>query len=53
MPVLNKKILRDIWKNKAQFITIFIMVFLAVFAFAGIHAYMDGMEISGENVLQF
>lgn len=46
--MLNKKILRDIWKNKSQFITIFIMVFLAVFAFAGVHAYMDGMKESSE-----
>lgn len=44
--MLNKKILRDIWKNKSQFITIFLMVFLAVFAFAGIHSYMDGMKES-------
>ena len=44
--MLNKKILRDIWRNKSQFITIFLMVFLAVFAFAGVHAYMDGMKES-------
>ena len=46
--MLNKKILRDIWKNKSQFITIFLMVFLAVFAFTGIHAYMDGMRESSK-----
>ena len=46
--MLNKKILRDIWKNKSQFITIFLMVFLAVFAFAGVHAYMDGMKESSK-----
>ena len=46
MGTLNKKILRDILKNKAQFITIFLMTFLAIFAFAGIHAYMDGMKES-------
>ena len=46
--MLNKKILRDVWKNKSQFITIFLMVFLAVFAFAGVHAYMDGMKESSE-----
>ena len=46
--MLNKKILRDIWKNKSQFITIFLMVFLAVFAFAGVHSYMDGMKQSSE-----
>ena len=44
--MLNRKIIRDIWKNKSQFITIFLMVFLAVFAFAGVHAYMDGMRES-------
>jgi len=48
MNVLNKKIGRDIFKNKSQFITIFLMVFLAVFAFAGIHAYMDGMKESSK-----
>ena len=46
--MLNKKILRDIWKNKSQFITVFLMVFLAVFAFAGVHAYMDGMKESSK-----
>ena len=46
--MLFKKILRDILRNKSQFVTIFIMVFLAVFAFAGIHAYMDGMTASAD-----
>lgn len=46
--MLNKKIIRDIWKNKSQFITIFLMVFLAVFAFAGVHSYMDGMRESSK-----
>ena len=46
--MLNKKILRDIWKNKSQFITVFLMVFLAVFAFAGVHGYMDGMKASSK-----
>ena len=48
MKVLYIKVLRDIWKNKSQFITIFVMVFLAVFAFAGVHAYMDGMKESSK-----
>ncbi len=47
--MLNKKVLRDIWKNKSQFITIFIMVFLAIFAFAGVHSYMDGMVKSSDE----
>ena len=49
MKVLNKKIIRDIWKNKSQFVTIFLMVFIGVMAYSGIRSYMDGMKISGDN----
>ena len=49
MSKLSKKLLRDINQNKSQFITIFLMVFLGVFVFAGIHAYMDGMQSSADN----
>ena len=49
MSKLNKKLFRDIKYNKSQFINIFIMVFLGVFVFSGIHSYMDGMDISGKN----
>lgn len=49
MSRLNKKILREIKLNKMQFFNIFIMVFLGVFVFAGVHAYMDGMKISGDK----
>lgn len=49
MGVLGKKLFRDLWKNKGQFISIFIMVLLGVMAFSGIHAYMDGMKASGER----
>lgn len=49
MRKLSKKRLRDIRQNKMQFFNIFIMVFLGVFVFAGIHAYMDGMEKSADN----
>ena len=47
--MLIKKCLRDIKLNKSQFLNIFIMVFLGVFIFAGIHSYMDGMRKSGET----
>ena len=47
--MLFRKCLRDIKQNKSQFLNIFIMVFLGVFVFAGIHSYMDGMRVSGEN----
>ena len=49
MKRLCKKRLRDIKQNKMQFFNIFIMVFLGVFVFAGIHAYMDGMEKSADK----
>ena len=47
--MLFKKCLRDIKLNKSQFLNIFIMVFLGIFVFAGIHSYMDGMRTSGER----
>ena len=47
--MLRKKTLRDIKYNKSQFFTIFLMVFLGVFVFAGVHAYMDGMQVSADN----
>ena len=49
MKKLTKKTYRDIKINKSQFITIFIMIFLGVFVFSGIHSYMDGMKKSGET----
>ena len=49
MSKLTKKLLRDMKQNKMQFITIFLMVFLGVFVYAGIHAYMDGMQKSGDD----
>lgn len=49
MKILNKKIYRDVKLNLSQFITIFLMVFLAIFVFAGIHAEMDGMQLSGNT----
>lgn len=48
MSKLNKKLFRDIRFNKSQFITIFLMVFLGVFVFTGIHSYMDGMKKSSD-----
>ena len=47
--MLLRKCFRDIKINKSQFINIFIMVFLGVFVFTGIHAYMDGMKKSGDD----
>ena len=49
MKSLNKKLFRDIWRNKAQFLSIFLMTFLGILCFSGIHSYMDGMRVSGEE----
>ena len=49
MKALNKKLFRDIWRNKSQFVSIFIMTFLGILCFAGIHSYMDGMQVSGDE----
>lgn len=47
--MLFKKLIRDLRANLSQFITIFLMVFLGVFVFAGIHSYMDGMKVFGDK----
>ena len=41
---LFKKMLRDIKVNKAQFISIFLMAFLGIFAFCGICGEYSGLE---------
>ena len=41
--------LRDIWGNKSQFITILLMITIGVMVYAGIEAYMDGMRETANN----
>ena len=48
--MLKKKLYRDLRQNMSQFIVIFVMVMLAVLAFSGVHAYMDGMRVSSEEI---
>ncbi len=50
--MLRKKLFRDLRQNLSQFFVIFMMVFLSVMVFAGVHAYMDGMRISGEKIYE-
>ncbi len=45
---LSKKMLRDIKINKAQFIAIFLMAFLGIFAYCGIYAEYYGLEQTSE-----
>ena len=46
--MLRRKLYRDLWHYKGQFFTIFLMVFIGMLAFSGIHGYMDGMEYNEE-----
>ena len=41
---LSKKMLRDVKINKTQFIAIFLMAFLGIFAYCGIYAEYYGLE---------
>lgn len=41
---LSKKMLRDIKINKAQFIAIFLMAFIGIFAYCGICGEYCGLE---------
>ena len=47
--MLRKKMIRDIRKNVSQYITIFLMILIGIFAYTGIEAYMLGMEKSADN----
>lgn len=47
--MLNKKLLRDLWQNRTQFISIFLMAFLGLFIFAGIDAESNGIGVSTEQ----
>ena len=44
--MLFKKMLRDIRKHKAQFLSIFLMAFLGVFVFAGVGGESVGLEVN-------
>ena len=47
--MLAKKMIRDIMKHKTQFISIFLMAFLAMFLFAGIGGECVGLEVNINN----
>ncbi|ADC45855.1 ABC transporter permease protein [Methanobrevibacter ruminantium M1] len=50
--MLKRKMLRDIWNYKVQFISIFIIAFIGVFVFAGLTAEADGFEASIDSFYQ-
>ena len=47
--MLRRKMIRDIIKNKSQFITIFLMIMIGVMVYTGVEAYMDGMRYTADK----
>ena len=47
--MLFRKMLRDLWHNKAQFISIFIMSFLGLWIFVGLDAEANGAAYASSN----
>ena len=47
--MLFKKMLRDIRRHKAQFISIFLMAFLGVFVFSGVGGESVGLEVNSND----
>ena len=47
--MLMRKMLRDIMRHKTQFISIFLMAFLAVFIYTGIGSEWRGLQYSADN----
>lgn len=52
MVMLIRKVIRDIWKSKVQFISIFIMLFLGVFIFSGISSEWYGLQTYANKYLE-
>ena len=42
--MLKKKLFRNLWHYKGQFFTIFLMVFIGILVFSGVHGYIGGMQ---------
>ena len=47
--MLKRKMLRDITRHKSQFISIFLMAFLAVFIYAGVGGEWRGLQVSADS----
>lgn len=50
--MLKRKLLRDLWLGKTQFVSIFLMAFLGLAIFAGIDAESNGIGVSTEAYYQ-
>ncbi|MDR1131501.1 MAG: ABC transporter permease [Oscillospiraceae bacterium] len=47
--MLNRKMLRDMGRHKTQFISIFLMAFLAIFIYTGVGGEWRGLQKSADN----
>lgn len=52
MKRLFQKMFRDMWRGKAQFVSIFIMCFLGIVIYAGIEGVWNGMQVQGEQYFE-
>lgn len=50
--MLKKKMMRDIFQNKSQFFTIFLMVLIGIMVYTGIESYMLGMINAADKFYQ-
>lgn len=50
--MLRRKLFRDLWQNRTQFLSIFLMAFLGLFVFAGIDAESNGIGLSTKQYYQ-
>lgn len=44
--MLRRKLFRDLWQNRTQFLSIFFMAFLGLYIFAGVDAESNGIGLS-------
>ena len=47
--MLNRKLWRDLWQNRTQFLSIFLMAFLGLLVFVGMDAESHGARISSDK----
>lgn len=47
--ILPKKIGREMWQNRAQFVAIFLMLLVSALVYVGVFAYIEGMSVAGEK----
>lgn len=50
--MLKRKVFRDVWKNKAPFISIFLMMFAGNFIFSGITSEYNGMRVNFQRFIE-